>query len=338
MFKKDLAECVGLWLAEGDQKSLLELTFTNNDVGLIKHFFDTIQNLFNLPESSFRLYIYSPSGEARPPLRLSRVKQYVDSRARKPYFILRLANAELLRKWRSVVNSIVKEKAFRPEILRGFFAGEGNIKTGSHHSRQIRIAQAKRIHIIENIMKCLGAEFVYSPRERAYVLSGRWNWDLFAQRKLADLHPDKKRKFWGAYRTFKEKHYKALYLKESVRRKIGIKPRTSAELASIFSRSQARLQDVLIELKKEGIARNFRVGSKDYWTTKKNLIIISRVKEKYLNALIVHPQRTSDVARKLKVNWKAAHRRLGELARLGLITKKEGVWFVKKTLNRLIVL
>ncbi len=33
-----LAECVGLWLAEGDNKSRGEITFTNNCYELIKHF------------------------------------------------------------------------------------------------------------------------------------------------------------------------------------------------------------------------------------------------------------------------------------------------------------
>ena len=34
--KEKLAECVGLWLAEGDRKTLYEITFTNNYWDLIK--------------------------------------------------------------------------------------------------------------------------------------------------------------------------------------------------------------------------------------------------------------------------------------------------------------
>ena len=33
--KKEIAECVGLWLAEGDNKTTAEVTFTNNCFELI---------------------------------------------------------------------------------------------------------------------------------------------------------------------------------------------------------------------------------------------------------------------------------------------------------------
>lgn len=34
-FNKQTAECVGLWLAEGDNKCSNEITFTNNEITLI---------------------------------------------------------------------------------------------------------------------------------------------------------------------------------------------------------------------------------------------------------------------------------------------------------------
>ena len=36
--KKEMSECVGLWLAEGDSKTKSEVTFTNNCFELIIHF------------------------------------------------------------------------------------------------------------------------------------------------------------------------------------------------------------------------------------------------------------------------------------------------------------
>ena len=35
---KETAECVGLWLAEGDKKTFREVTFTNNSIELILFF------------------------------------------------------------------------------------------------------------------------------------------------------------------------------------------------------------------------------------------------------------------------------------------------------------
>jgi len=40
-----IAQCVGLWLAEGDRKSNHELTFTNNSKELIKFFHNAIMKI-----------------------------------------------------------------------------------------------------------------------------------------------------------------------------------------------------------------------------------------------------------------------------------------------------
>jgi len=37
-FKEDIGQCVGLWLAEGDNTTNAEITFTNNSWELILYF------------------------------------------------------------------------------------------------------------------------------------------------------------------------------------------------------------------------------------------------------------------------------------------------------------
>ena len=44
---KELAECVGLWLAEGDNKTNREVTFTNNVFDLIAFFSRNIQTIYS---------------------------------------------------------------------------------------------------------------------------------------------------------------------------------------------------------------------------------------------------------------------------------------------------
>ena len=53
------AECVGLWLAEGDQKTIAEITFTNNSWELIEFFGKTILQLFSKHKINPRVYTYS---------------------------------------------------------------------------------------------------------------------------------------------------------------------------------------------------------------------------------------------------------------------------------------
>ena len=45
-FEKQIAECVGLWLAEGSTTSKSEITFTNNCLDLIDLFHKTMNDLF----------------------------------------------------------------------------------------------------------------------------------------------------------------------------------------------------------------------------------------------------------------------------------------------------
>jgi predicted transcriptional regulator len=83
------------------------------------------------------------------------------------------------------------------------------------------------------------------------------------------------------------------------------------------------VQDIIIELKKEEILQNFRVGSKDYWIKKnKKVLVISAIKQKYLKALATSKS-TKELSAKFNVCWKAAFRRLKELENLGLVIQCE---------------
>ena len=57
---KEIAECVGLWLAEGDNKSNSEITFTNNEFSLVQFFHDTLTQVFSHHKFNVRIYIYFP--------------------------------------------------------------------------------------------------------------------------------------------------------------------------------------------------------------------------------------------------------------------------------------
>ncbi len=55
----EIAECVGLWLAERDNKTIREITFTNNCYFLVKFFAKSMDNIFNNYQFNPRVYIYS---------------------------------------------------------------------------------------------------------------------------------------------------------------------------------------------------------------------------------------------------------------------------------------
>ena len=117
------------------------------------------------------------------------------------------------------------------------------------------------------------------------------------------------------------------------------KPKTAKELSKIFSRSQARVSEILIELKKQNKVEDFRVGSKNHWVRiPHNFVIISKVKEKYLNILKV-PCQTYQIAKTLGVTHNTSRNRLSELEKLRLVEKKEKLWHKKKNLknNRRII-
>ena len=55
-YNKEVVECVGLWLAEGDKKTHGEITFTNNCFDLIQYFHKTILKLFKNHYFNVRIY------------------------------------------------------------------------------------------------------------------------------------------------------------------------------------------------------------------------------------------------------------------------------------------
>ena len=325
---KRVAECCGLWLAEGSTTSKSEITFTNNCFELIDLFYKTINRLFKGYEYNPRIYVYSADGsKIELPYKNIIIKYYTHKRATKPYFIFRIASVELIKKWKEEIKNCLDRKELYAYILRGFFAGEGNVHTGKRSVRVLRISQGKPKKFIDNLLKEFGIKFSFETGNRNYILSGKSNWDIFAKFKLADLHPNKKEKFWRAYNSFKEEHYAKNYIIQNIL-PILDKPHTARQLSQIFNRSMARIQDVLIELKKQSKINNFRVRSIDYWTNDLELIIISKIKNQYL-LFLDYPKETSEFAKYFKVDWKSSFRRLKELESLGLLRREEGKKWIK---------
>ena len=321
-----IAECCGLWLAEGSTTSKKEITFTNNCLELIDLFKRTINELFRNENYNQRIYVYSKTGEkVSLPYEDCLIKYYIHKRATKPFFIFRIASVQLIKKWNQIVKEILDNKELYQYILRGFFAGEGNIHTGKRSVRILRISQAKQKLFIDELLKEFRVKFYFEQGNRNYILSGKGNWDIFAKFELADLHPIKKEKFWRIYGEFKEEHYEKNYLIKNIFSTLA-EPYTTRQLSKMFNRSMARIQDVLIELKKEDKINNFRVKSTDYWINNQELIIISEIKNNYLFFLDM-PKQTSEFAKYFKVDWRSSFRRLKELQKLSLVNRREdGKW------------
>lgn len=336
---KKLAECVGLWLAEGDDKCNNEITFTNNEFSLIELFHNNIKGLFSNHKFNIRLYVYTPNGEnVTIPLEVTKINRYVDKRATKPYYIWRLASVELNKKWKNIVELYKTNPMFYADILRGFFAGEGSIKSTSHSNRTLQISQ-KPYPFLEKMLNYLNIEFKYTIGNRSYSITHRDNWDKLAKINVADLHSIKKDKFWIIYREFKERHYKSHHIRNKLLQML-IHPHMTSELAIEFQRTEARLQDVLIDLKNKGIINNFRSGSKSYWIKNdQNIIIISKLKKKYLSLLMKDDKNTAEIANYFNVDFQSSFRRLKELKKLGLVRRNENKrWEMLNTNKKVIVL
>jgi predicted transcriptional regulator len=222
--------------------------------------------------------------------------------------------------------------------MKGFFAGEGNIKFLIKYStRTIRIAQGKKVDFLEKTLNNLNISYNYSIRERAYVINNKKNWDKFAKISLAELHPLKNKQFWETYESYKQEHYEKNYLKKEIYNFL-ITTITSSNIAHKFNRSQARIQDILIDLKKENKIKNFRIKSKDYWIRiDQNKIIISRLKNQYLKLLNQGYNKTYEFANYFKVDHKSSYKRLKELEKLGLIKRNINKEWIKLNTDKEIV-
>lgn len=335
--KKDLARCIGLWLAEGDTKTEREVTFTNNCFYLIKLFYRTIRDFSGL--DWFRLYVYK-SSESSDYSSLEGVKTnlYIDERATRTYYVLRLASTELVKKWKNVVEDAKSDPELYQYILQGFFAGEGNVYEGARNSRRLRISQGKPDEFLETMLDHFGIDYYFRAENRSYVITKKRNWDTFADLDLCELHSRKKRKFWSIYESFQEEHYQKGHLKEEVY-KILDTPWRTKELAEKFNRSQARLCDILMLLKKDGKAINYKAGSYSYWIREdQNTVIISEVKSKYLDLLRNNPLKVGDIADNFSVRNKSAYKNLYRLEELGLIKKQNHEWETIESDQKVIIL
>lgn len=232
----------------------------------------------------------------------------------------------------------MQKKELFPDILRGFFAGEGSVLVGSHNRRSLRIAQKIQKNWIDEILNHLNISYVYYPKSRTYEITGKWNWDVFAKHKLADLHLDKKRKFHDSYSSYKEIHYPNNFIKNKLLADLQT-PKTTEQLSEKYVRSKARIIDILIELKKNRLVSNFPVRSKHYWVcSDADVIVISDVKKNYLDALRDSPKNTTELAKFSYRSFRSAKKRLTELERLGLIERnKFNKWQIVTTSKKIIV-
>ena len=325
---KDIAKCVGLWLAEGDSKASSEITFTNNCLDLVLFFNNILVSALDLNPEKIRIYTYSKDKKADfEELKQFNTKNYLDVRATKPYFIWRIYNPQKLVHWKDIVKEIKTKNLLWKDLLKGFFAGEGNLKYDIKScSRTIRIAQGQRDLFIEEILNHLNIHHKFRIKDRSYYITGKWHWDIFAKNKLCDLHPIRGEKFWKIYNSYKEEHYPHLFLKNQILKSLK-KPKKLSDLSFELKRSKARITEELIKLKKEQQASYFKIGSLTYWTCRKDLIIISKKKFSYLELLKSGINKTSYLARILDVCPKSSKNRLLELQKLGLVKhKKDKSW------------
>ncbi|MEK6864710.1 MAG: hypothetical protein AABX27_05430 [Nanoarchaeota archaeon] len=73
------------------------------------------------------------------------------------------------------------------------------------------------------------------------------------------------------------------------------------------------------------------MGSQTYWTGDNNIIIISKIKNSYLEILKTKSPLTSELAKEFNVCWKSANRRLTELKKLDLVDRyKNNRWHLKE--------
>jgi hypothetical protein len=213
-----IAKLCGLWLAEGDNFTNYEVTFTNNNEDLILFFHSNITKILDFKNQP-RIYVYSPDKKEKPILSLNLLhKYYVDKRASKPYFIYRIADVNAVKEWKKIVNSAKNKKKFYPFLLQGLFAGEGSIKFHlKSKSRTLRISQGHPNPLIETILTYLGVTFDYDEAKRNYEITGRNNLEKLKLLNISVMHNTKHKKFLNMLNSYKQYHYSKNYLKNVFR-------------------------------------------------------------------------------------------------------------------------
>jgi predicted transcriptional regulator len=334
---EDLARCVGLWLAEGDTKTVSEISFTNNSFDLINLFYRTLQSLFDA--DNYRLYVYRPDENSNyQTFEEAEVSLYTDKRATQTYYILRLASRELVGEWKEKVSNAKERPDLYPYILQGFFAGEGSVYEGTRNSRRLRISQGERYDFIEKVFDHLNLDYYFRPEGRSYVITKKSDWDIFEEHEICKLHPRKREKFRSIYDSFQEELYLKGELKKNVYQKL-TDPYRTKELAELFDRSQARLCDVVMELKEAGKITDYKAGSQSYWIRDdQNSVIISEVKNEYLQLLENQLMKVGKIADNFSITKNSAYKNLHGLEELGLIKKKDHEWTNTETEKQVIVL
>lgn len=336
--EKDLSRCIGLWLAEGDSKTSREVTFTNNRFELIKLFYSVLNGYSDDCNVNLQVYKPSKSSEFEKLDENVNIREYTDDRASKPYYILRFYSTELCKKWNKEVEKSKQNEDMYQYILQGFFAGEGSVYEGARKNRKLRISQGKPDDFLEDMLDYFELNYYFRAEGRSYVITKKRNWDIFADLDLCELHPRKKDKFWSIYEGFQEEHYQKGHLKEEVYNALNSPWRTK-ELAEKFDRSQARLCDVLMLLKEEGEAINYKVESYTYWIrTDRNAVIISEVKAEYLELLRDKPLKVGKIADHFSVRKNSAYKNLRSLKELELIKKQNHEWETIENDQKVIVL
>lgn len=329
---------VGLWLAEGDHKTSREITFTNNNSKLIRFFHRALWKHFQ-PSNPPRVYAYLPSYSTTfvRPVPGAVYRTYIDRRANVPYYIYRVSGVELVRLWKKVSREICNSSSNYQGILQGFFAGEGNIKeSGSHRSRVVRIAQGKRFILLERILYHFGVTFRYEPSGRNYVISGRENLEKLWNIGVSELHSKKHAKFEAMLSSYKQRHYKRLYLGPRILDMLS-SPLTTHEIAALIDRGESRAIQVLTGLRRSKEIEMFKVRSTYYWIrTDRQCMIISNEKFKVLRALS-YPRRLFEIARIVGTTEKSVSKRLAEMTQLGLVERVNSNWRRIEVAKRVIV-
>jgi predicted transcriptional regulator len=336
IYDKEIAECVGLWLAEGDNTSIAEITLTNNNLEIILFFHEIIKKLYQ-GKNEPSIYIYSPTPKQlfHSLNNFKKVKFYVDERANRCYYIYRLADRKFVKRWHGIVNKIKINKCLYPEILRGFFAGEGNVKTGSHSSRRVRISQL-RSKFIEKILDYFAIKYYYDESHREYEISNRINLERLEEIEVSTLHPEKHSKFKKMIESYKQHHYSRGKFKNMILTVLE-KPLRVKDMSLMFDRTESRVSRTLIELRKEKLADYLRVGNFTFWMK-------PDIKQKLISDEIIRllsnidPSKSvSKVAREIGIYRKTLKRKLDRLEVLGFAKRNNKGWMITQEGKKLIL-
>ncbi|MFT4250706.1 MAG: hypothetical protein ACMXYD_05070 [Candidatus Woesearchaeota archaeon] len=251
---------------------------------------------------------------------------------------MRLTSVDCRIAWQYFVDTVKKYQRLHPAILRGIFAGEGSIQFDGLGRRIIRLAQL-RSSLIEWLFSSCGFQFNYSSNNRTYEISRRNQWDLANSLNLCSLHPQKHEQFVLAYKTFQQYHYPKGYLKSCVEQEL-IFPCTTRFLAKKYSRSPARIYDILYELQAEDKIQKYGVGSTVYWIlSSQEVVILSGKNNAVLQLVEAGFQEVPEMVRYLNVGHKTIRKHLRKLTRFGIVRQDENnKWKRLPTKKRIIVL